>query len=176
MAGHNKWSKIKHKKAVTDGKKSKVFSRHAKLIAVASKAAGGDVSDPGLRAAIDNAKADSMPKDNIERAVAKGTDKDAADMEAISYEFYGPGGLAFIIETLTDNRNRTAQEIKHILSRRGFTLGEPGSAAWAFTKNGTEWTPNSTMDLPESDEESFEALMEDLEEQDDVQDVFSNKS
>tara|TARA_B100000745_G_scaffold299012_1_gene248864 strand:- start:762 stop:1292 length:531 start_codon:yes stop_codon:yes gene_type:complete len=176
MAGHNKWSKIKHKKAITDGKKSKVFSRHAKLIAVASKAAGGDVSDPGLRAAIDNAKADSMPKDNIERAVAKGTDKNAADLEPITYEFYGPGGLAFIVETLTDNRNRTAQEIKHILSRRGFTLGEPGSAAWAFTKSGMEWTPNSTMDLPDSELESFEALIEDLEEQDDVQDVFSNKS
>lgn len=176
MAGHNKWSKIKHKKAITDGKKSKVFSRHAKLIAVASKAAGGDLTDPSLRAAIDNAKAESMPKDNIERAVAKGTDKDAADMESITYEFYGPGGLAFIVDTLTDNRNRTAQEIKHILSKRGFALGEPGSASWAFTKNGNEWAPNSTMELSESDEESFDNLIDDLEEQDDVQDVFSNKA
>ena len=176
MSGHNKWSKIKHKKEITDGKKSKIFSKYAKLIAVASKAAGGDITDPSLRAVIDNAKAESMPKDNIERAVAKGADKDAADLEAITYEFYGPGGLAFMVETLTDNRNRTAQEIKHLLSRRGYSLGEPGSAAWAFTKNGVEWTPNQTMDLLESDTEVFENLMEDLEEHDDVQDVFTNKT
>jgi len=176
MSGHNKWSKIKHKKAITDGKRSKVFSKYAKLIAVASKAAGGDVTDPGLRAVIENAKAESMPKDNIERAVAKGADKDAADLEPITYEFYGPGGLAFLVETLTDNRNRTAQEIKHLLSKRGFALGEPGSAAWAFKKEGMEWVPNSPMDLPESDHESFENLIEDLEEQDDVQDVYSNRA
>jgi len=176
MSGHNKWSKIKHKKEATDGKKSQVFSRHAKLITVASKAAGGDVTDPAVRAAIDNAKADSMPKDNIERAVARGADKDAASLESITYEFYGPAGIAFMVETLTDNRNRTAQEIKHILSRRGFSLGEPGSAAWAFTKTGVEWIPNSTMELPESDEDSYDALIDDIKDQDDVQDVFSNKA
>ncbi|XKT75313.1 MAG: YebC/PmpR family DNA-binding transcriptional regulator [Patescibacteria group bacterium UBA2103] len=176
MAGHNKWSKIKRKKEVTDGKKSQVFSRHAKLIAVASKAAGGDVTDPGLRSAIDNAKADQMPKDNIERAIAKGTDKDAASLESITYEFYGPGGLAFLVETLTDNRNRTAQEIKHLLSKRGFALGEPGSASWAFTKQGMEWVPNSPMELAESDEDSFDALMEELEDHDDVQDVYCNRA
>lgn len=176
MSGHNKWSKIKHKKEATDGKKSKIFSKYAKLITVASKQAGGDVTDPSLRAVIDKAKSESMPKDNIERAIARGADKDAASLESITYEFYGPGGLAFMLETLTDNRNRTAQEIKHLLSKRGFSLGEPGSAAWAFTKNGTQWIPNSTMELSEKDEEAYDALIEELEEQDDVQDVFSNKT
>lgn len=176
MAGHNKWSKIKHKKAATDAKKSKIFSRHAKIIAVASKAAGGDITDPGLRSAIDAAKADSMPKDNIERAVAKGTDKDAADLEPITYEFYGPAGIAFLVETLTDNRNRTGQEIKHLISKKGFSLGEPGSASWAFTKNGTEWVANTPMELPESDAEVFDTLVEELEEHDDVQDVYTNKA
>ena len=176
MSGHNKWSKIKHKKAITDGKRSKVFSKYAKLIAVASKAAGGDITDPGLRAVIENAKSESMPKDNIERAVAKGADKDAADLEEITYEFYGPGGLAFLVETLTDNRNRTAQEIKHLLSKRGLSLGEPGSAAWAFEKQGMEWIPKNPMDLPAESLESFEALLEALEEQDDIQDVYHNKS
>ena len=176
MSGHNKWSKIKHKKAITDGKRSKVFSKYAKLITVASKAAGGDITNPSLRAVIENAKAESMPKDNIERAVAKGADKNSLDLEAITYEFHGPGGLAFLIETLTDSKNRTAQEIRHLLSKRGFALGEPGSASWAFTKNGTEWTPKSTLDLPESDIESYESLMEELEDNDDVQDVFDNKT
>ena len=176
MSGHNKWSKIKHKKEITDGKRSKVFSRYAKLIAVASKAAGGDITDPGLRAVIDNAKAESMPKENIERAVAKGADKDAASLEAITYEFYGPGGLAFLVETLTDNRNRTAQEMKHLLTKRGLSLGEPGSASWAFRKEGMEWVANMPMELSESDEEAYDKLLEDLDEQDDVQDVYDNKA
>lgn len=176
MAGHNKWSKIKRKKEVTDAKKSKVFSRHAKIIAVASKAANGDVTDPSLRSAIDAAKADQMPKDNIERAIQKGTDKDAADLLPITYEFYGPGGIAFLVDTLTDNRNRTGQEIKHIISKRGFSLGEPGSASWAFTKQGMEWVANTPMELAESDEESFSELVDELEEHDDVQDVFTNKA
>lgn len=176
MAGHNKWSKIKRKKEVTDAKKSKIFSKYAKLIAVESKRANGDVTDPGLRAVIDKAKAESMPKDNIERAIARGTSKDADTLESIQYEFYGPGGIAFIVDTLTDNRNRTGQEIRHLVSKMGFSLGEPGSAAWAFTKEGTEYVPNSPLDLPEEYEESFDALYDALEDHDDVQNVFTNRA
>lgn len=176
MAGHNKWSKIKRKKEVTDAKKSKIFSKYAKLIAVESKRANGDVTDPGLRAVIDKAKAESMPKDNIERAIARGTSKDADTLESIQYEFYGPGGIAFIVDTLTDNRNRTGQEIRHLVSKMGFSLGEPGSAAWAFTKEGTEYVPNSPLDLPEEHEESFDTLYDALEDHDDVQNVFTNRA
>ena len=162
MAGHNKWSKIKNKKAVTDGKKSKIFSRYAKLIAVESKRAGGDITDPGLRAVIDKAKSESMPKDNIERAVARGTNKDAAD------------GIAFIVETLTDNRNRTGPEIRHILSKKNIELGAPGTTAWAFTKEGTEWVPTNPTTVSEEEGVVLGELIDELEDQDDVQNVFTN--
>lgn len=174
MAGHNKWSKIKNKKAVTDAKKSKIFSKYAKLIAVESKRAGGDTSDPGLRAVIDKAKSESMPKDNIERAIARGTNKDAAQLETVSYEFFGPGGIAFIVETLTDNRNRTGQEIRHLLSKRNIELGGPGATLWAFTKEGAEWVPTMTTEVSEEDSSTIEELIEELEDHDDVQYVYSN--
>lgn len=174
MAGHNKWSKIKHKKAVTDAKKSKVFSKYAKLIAVESKRAGGDTSDPGLRAIIDKAKSESMPKDNIDRAVARGTSKDADSLEAITYEFFGPAGIAFIVEVLTDNRNRTGQEIKHMLSKRDLTLGGPNATSWAFQKDGVRWTPLNTVPVVDQDIETFESLVEELDDHDDVQEVYTN--
>jgi YebC/PmpR family DNA-binding regulatory protein len=117
MSGHNKWSKIKNKKAVTDAYKARVFSKLVRAITVESKLAKGDVNSPGLRTAIEKAKAENVPNDNIERAVKKGTGNDAGEMEQITYEAYGPGGCALMIEALTDNRNKAAQEIKHILSK-----------------------------------------------------------
>jgi YebC/PmpR family DNA-binding regulatory protein len=174
MSGHNKWSKIKHKKGATDAAKSKIFSKMAKLISTASKEAKGDVTSPTLRAAIDKAREYNMPADNIERAVKKGSSADAASLEAITYESYGPGGSALIIETLTDSRNRAAQEVKFILSKHGFSLAAPGSATWAFAKNGQEWTPNMTVPLSPEDEKVLEALIEELEDNDDVQDVYTN--
>lgn len=173
MSGHNKWSKIKHKKAATDAKKSKIFSKHAALIAVESKKAGGDLAAPGLIAAIDRAKKDSMPKENIERAVAKGGGGDAGQFEEVMFECFGPGGTALIITALTDNNNRTAPEIRHILSKVGYQLGAPGSAAWAFTKTDSGYVPQTPIDLSDEDGERLASLIEALEDQDDVQDVFT---
>ena len=174
MSGHNKWSKIKHKKAATDAQKSRVFSKYARLIAVESKKAGGDINAPNLRAVIEKAKKDSMPADNISRAVAKGVGGGGEAMEEVTYEAYGPGGSALIIEGLTDNRNRTAAEIKHILSKRGIELASPGSATWAFGKTSTEWEAKTTTPISDEDGEKLEELIETLLEHDDVQNVYTN--
>ena len=173
MSGHNKWSKIKHKKGATDAKKSKVLSKYSRLIALESKRAGGDVNAPGLRAIIERAKRESMPKDNIDRAVAKGKGGDAGNLEEVLYETYGPGGAALLITALTDNNNRTSQEIKHLLSKAGYTLGTPGSAAWAFTKSAEGYIPTTPMDLADADGEKLAELVELLEEHDDVQDIYT---
>lgn len=174
MSGHNKWSKIKHKKAGTDAAKSKIFSKMAKLISTASKLVKGDVTSPTLRAAIDKAREYNMPADNIDRAVKKGTEDDSQNLEAITYECYGPAGSALIIEALTSNRNKAAQEIKFILSKHGFSLATPGSATWAFTKEGGEYKPNTTIPLSEEDEKNLEKLIEELEDNEEVQDVYTN--
>ncbi len=175
MSGHSKWSQIKHKKAASDAKRSKLFTKLARLIAVESKKAGGNTDSPNLRAAIDRAKAVSMPKDNIERAVAKGKTDTGADMDAITYETYGPGGVAILIDALTDSRNRTNQELKHLLSEQGYALAAPGSASWAFTKTPQgEWQPNSTIDLTEDDLVKLEALVDAIEDRDDIESVTTN--
>jgi YebC/PmpR family DNA-binding regulatory protein len=176
MSGHSKWSKIKHKKAATDAKKSKEFSKIARLIASESKKVGGDANSPTLRTIIEKARAANMPKDNIERAIEKGRAGDGAEMDALTFELYGPGGCAIIVEALTDNRNRTNQELKHLLSKQGYSLAAPGSASWAFTKNGTEWTPTTTTDLSDEDVETLAALIDEIEDHDDVQMVFTNVS
>lgn len=173
MSGHNKWSKIKHKKAASDAVKSKIFSKHASVIAMESRKAGGDVNSPGLAAAIDRAKKDSMPKENIERAVAKGSGEGGAAFEEVTFEAFGPGGTAMIITAVTDNNNRTAPEIRHIFSKAGFELGAPGSAVWAFTKTAEGYVPQNPVDLSDADGEKLANLIESLEEQDDVQDVFT---
>lgn len=173
MSGHNKWSKIKHKKGAADAKKSKVLSKYSKLIALESKSAGGDVNAPGLRAVIERAKRESMPKDNIDRAVAKGKGGDAVHFEEVLYETYGPGGTPILITALTDNNNRTSSEVKHILSKAGYALGAPGSAAWAFTKTHEAYVPNMLTELSDSDGEKLATLIETLEENDDVQDIYT---
>jgi len=174
MSGHNKWSKIKHKKGASDAARSKVFSRLSKLITVESKLANGDVSSPSLATAIESAKKENMPKDTIDRAVKKGTDKDAASLDAVMYEAYGPGGSAIIIESLTDNKNRAAAEVRHALSKQGLELAAPGAASWAFTKEGAVWTPNSTLDLSDDDLEKLSKVVDEIEEIEDVQEVFTN--
>jgi len=174
MSGHNKWSKIKHKKAASDAKRSKIFGKLTRLIAAQSKKVGGDITTPSLRAAIEKARAENMPTDNIERAVAKGKIDEGASMEEVTYETYGPGGVAMVIEGLTDNRNRTAAELKHLLSQHSLELAAPGSASWAFTKVGAEWRPNTTVSISESDGEKLGVLIDALENHDDVQGVFVN--
>ena len=174
MSGHNKWSKIKHKKAGTDAAKSKIFSKMARAISTASKQVSGDINSPTLRAAIDKAREFNMPADNIDRAIKKGSGADTESMEAITYEAYGPGGSALVIEALTSNRNKAAQEVKFILSKNGFALAAPGSATWAFSKENSEWKPNMTVPLSEEDSTVLEKLIEELEDNDEVQDVYTN--
>lgn len=176
MSGHNKWSQIKHKKAVTDAKKSKVFGKLARFIADESKKAGGDTSTPGLRAAILKAKSFNMPADNIERAIKKGAGADTESMERVVYETYGPGGCALVVDALTDNRNRTSQEIKHLLSKNGLTLAPQGAASWAFEKTSEGWLPQTTVSLSEEDGDKLSAIIGELEENADVQDVYTNAS
>lgn len=173
MSGHNKWSKIKHKKAATDAQKSKVFSKHASLIAMESRKAGGDTNAPGLIAAIERAKKDSMPKDNIERAVVKGSGADGSSLEEVLYETYGPGGTAILVTAVTDNTNRTTPEIRHLLSKSGYHLGAAGSALWAFTKTAAGYTPKAPIDLSDEDGEKLANLIETLEEYDDVQGIYT---
>lgn len=176
MSGHSKWSQIKRQKGVADGAKSKAFGRFAHLIALESKKAGGSVTSPGLAAAIARAKAINMPKDSIDRAVAKGISKDAGDLVQVVYEWYGPGGTAIIIDALTDNTNRTTQEIKHLITKNGFELGAQGSAAWAFKKSPDgSFAPNEPlMDLSESDEEALGKIFDQIDENDDIQRVYTN--
>lgn len=173
MSGHNKWSKIKHKKAATDAVKSKIFSKYAALIAVESKKANGDISSPGLAAVMERAKKEAMPKENIERAVARGCGADGSTLSEVMYETYGPGGAAMIITAVTTNTNRTTPEIKHLLSKRGYQLGGTGSALWAFTKTEDGYAPENPLPLSDSDGEKMGSLIEELEANDDVQDIFT---
>jgi len=139
MAGHSKWAGIKHKKAIVDARRGKLFTKLARAITVAAKEGGGDIEgNPALSLAVQKAKDASMPKDNIERAIAKGTGEgaDAEALEAVMYEGYGPGGVAVLVEATTDNRNRTGSEIRHAFNKHGGNLGEPGSVAYLFDKKG----------------------------------------
>lgn len=173
MAGHNKWSKIKRQKEKTDGQKSKVFGKLVKLIQVEAKKAGGNVSSPGLKAAIEKAKSFNVPNDNIERAIKKSSE--AGESELVVYEAYGPGGCAMIIECLTENKNRANQDVKTILARNDLAMAGIGAASWAFTHNpGEEWIPTSTIPLSEEDGEKLSKLIDDLEESDEVNDVYTN--
>jgi len=176
MSGHSKWSTIKHKKALVDAKRGKVFSKYARLIAIESKVVGGDVNAPSLKTLIDKAKAENMPKDNIERAVQKGVGGGDVDTELITYEMYGPGGVAVLIDTVTDNRNRTVAELKHLVSKLGYQLAEPGAASWAFTKEGADWKAQQTTPIEGEDIEKLNSLTEALMEHDDVEQVYTNKT
>ncbi|MGA2452772.1 MAG: YebC/PmpR family DNA-binding transcriptional regulator [Solirubrobacteraceae bacterium] len=140
MSGHSKWASIKHKKAIVDSRRGAHFSKLTRAITVAARDGGGDpVGNPALDLAIRKAKEASMPKDNIERAIAKGTGEggEADAIESVLYEGYGPGGVALLIEALTENRNRTGADVRHAFSKNGGSLGEPGSVAYLFEKKGT---------------------------------------
>jgi YebC/PmpR family DNA-binding regulatory protein len=174
MSGHNKWSQIKHKKEKTDGAKAKVFSKYSKLITSEARLAKGDRNSPGLRAAIERARVEDVTNDVIDRAVKKATEAGGATLETILYEAYGPGGCAMMIEALTDNRNKAAQEVKHILSTNGFALAAMGSASWAFEKKDNKWFPTMTVELSDADINLLDKLVGELEESDEVQEVFTN--
>lgn len=176
MSGHNRWTQIKRQKAVSDAKKSKIFSKLVRFISVEAKLSGGKDS-PGLRSAIEKAKKVNMSGDVIERAIKKASEP-GVHMDAILYEAYGPGGAGLMIETLTDSKNRTVQDIKHILTENGFALGGIGSVAWSFAKEitpeGIVWKPTTTIPLSDSDLELLDKLVEELEGLDDVQEIYTN--
>ena len=175
MSGHSKWSQIKRQKSVTDAARSRVFSRYARLITLESKKTNGVLSAPSLSVVIARAKAANMPKENIERAVAKGISKDSGNLEQVIYEAYGPGGVAILIEALTDNKNRTTQEVKHLLIQKEVELAAPGAASWAFTKTSGIYAPNEPLvEIVGEEEDRLGAILEALDEHDDVQQVFTN--
>ena len=149
MSGHSKWSSIKHKKGAADAKRGKLFSKLSRAIIVAAKEGGGDpANNLALQNAIEKAKSYSMPKDNIDRAIAKGSgaDADADAFETIVYEGYGPEGVAFIVEALTDNRNRTAADVRHLFAKNGGNLGATGAVAWQFDRRGVVIVPAEGVD------------------------------
>ncbi|MCP3982469.1 MAG: YebC/PmpR family DNA-binding transcriptional regulator [bacterium] len=168
MSGHSKWSTIKHKKAAADAKRGKVFTRLIKEITIAAKLGGGDIDgNPRLRSAVAAAKGSNMPADNIKRAIQKGTGElPGVTYEEVSYEGYGPGGVAILIETLTDNRMRTTPEIRHVFSKYGGNLGEPNSVAWMFDKKGQFVIPASAIEEDRLMEIVLEAGADDLTQED----------
>src|SRR4051795_6595073 len=175
MAGHSKWAGIKHKKAVVDARRGKLFTKLARGITVAAKEGGADPdSNSALALAVQKARDASMPKDNIERAIAKGTGggADARGLETVPYEGYGPGGVALLIEAVTDNRNRTGSDVRHILGRHGGSLGEPGSVSYLFDKRGVV-----VVDASRYDEDdlivAIDAGAEDIALDDDVYEIVT---
>jgi len=169
MAGHNKWSKVKHIKAKEDAKKSKIFTKHVRAIMTAARQGGGNPdNNPALRLAIERAKADSMPMSNIQRAIDKATGNlEGVTLSEVTYEGYGPGGVAIMVECLTDNKNRTVAEIRHAFKKAGGSLGTSGSVAWMFEKKGIIVVNRSDKD-EEVMEKAIEAGAEDIKELDEV--------
>ncbi len=165
MSGHSKWAQIKRKKAVTDVRRGKLFTRLAREISVAARLGGGDPGgNPRLRAAITEAKAQSLPRDNIERAIQKGTGELAGETyEEAVFEGYAPGGVAILVEALTDNRNRTVSDLRHTFSKHGGNLGENGCVAWMFTKKGIFSLPKDALSESELMDLAVEAGAEDVE-------------
>lgn len=167
MSGHSKWSTIKRKKGAADAKRGKMFSKLIKEISVAARIGGGDPSgNPRLRAAVLAAKAENMPKDNIDRAIKKGTGElEGAAYEETIYEGYGPGGVAILVEVLTDNKNRTVSDVRHIFTKNGGSMGESGSVAWIFDKKGYLVFEKGTVEEEALMEWGLEAGVEDIREQ-----------
>ncbi len=174
MSGHNKWSKIKNKKAVEDVKKSKLFSILSRTITLESKKAAGARESPGLRSAILRARAVNLPSENIDRAVTRGLSSEGALVEELVCEVYGPGGTAILVSTLTDRKNKTLAEIKQCLSRHELSLAGEGSALWAFKKDGGKFVPLNTIQISALDHQKLLSLIENLRTLDDVEDVFTN--
>ena len=164
MSGHSKWATIKHKKGALDAKRGKVFTRLIKEITIAAKQGGGDPDgNPRLRGAIAAAKAENMPADNIKRAIQRGTGElEGVNYEEITFEGYGPGGVAVIIEVLTDNRNRAVSDIRHAFTKNGGNLGETGSVGYMFAKKGLIMVPKSAADEDKLTEIALEAGADDL--------------
>jgi YebC/PmpR family DNA-binding regulatory protein len=164
MSGHNRWSKIKHKKEASDSKKSKVWTKIIKEITVSARIGGGDINgNPRLRAAVDKARSVNMPNDTIERSIKKGTgDLEGVTYEEFAYEVFGPGGTAMLVEIMTDNRNRTASEIRNLITRGSGNLGASGSVGWMFKKQGLIVFEKSAVDENALTDQAIELGAEDI--------------
>ena len=175
MSGHSKWSTIKRKKAANDAKRGKVFTRLSREITIAARSGGDPEMNAALALAIDKAKAENMPKDNIERAIKRGTGelKDAAEIVEVIYEAYGPNGVALLIEVATDNRNRTLADLKHRLNRVGGSMAEPGSVSWQFEQKGYIAIPSDGLDYDEVFMAAAEAGAEDVIDGGDVYEIYT---
>jgi len=179
MSGHNKWSKIKHKKAASDSAKSKIYSKYNKLIQVAVKEAGGDITSPSVVSAIEQARSENVPKDNIDRAIKKATGADAKSLTEVMYEGFGPAGVGILIKAVTDNTNRTVTEIKTIFTKNNGSFANSGAVSWGFTKDEKgDWLPNegTEIELSDDDLEKLSKLVDLFEDNDDVIGVFTNAS
>ncbi len=183
MAGHSKWKQIKHKKGAADAKRGQLFSKRVREIMVAVRTGGGPdpTSNTRLKAALEHARADGLPKDNIERAITRASGGgDGADLTEVLCGAIGPGGIAILIEAITDNKNRTLAEIKHLMGERGGKFVEPSSVMWNFQKRdtpeGQEYTALAPMQVSNEDKTKLETLLDALAEHDDVQEVYTNMS
>ncbi len=176
MSGHSKWSTIKRKKGALDAKRGKIFTKLIKEITIAARLGGGDPDgNPRLRTAIQTAKGANMPQDNIARAIAKGTGElEGVSYEECAYEGYGPNGVAILISVLTDNRNRTGAEIRHILTKNNGTMAEPNAVAWNFEKKGLFLIPQESVDEETLMELALEAGAEDFESTDDLFEIHTS--
>jgi YebC/PmpR family DNA-binding regulatory protein len=176
MSGHNKWSTIKHKKGAADAKRGKMFSKLIKEITIAARMGGGDIEgNPRLRTAVLTARAANMPKDNIERAIKRGTGEiEGVNYEEITYEGYGPGGVAVLVEALTDNKNRTVAEIRHIFDKYSGNLGESGCVAWMFDKKGMIVLPKQSLTEDEVMELALEAGAQDVSTEGDTYEITTD--
>jgi len=175
MSGHSKWSTIKHKKAAKDAKRGKIFTKLIKELTVAARLGGGDVkANPRLRTAVLAARSQSMPGDTIDRAIKKGTGElEGVNYEEVVYEGYGPGGVAVMIEVLTDNRNRTVAELRNVLDKCGGNLGTTGSVAWMFTKRGLITVERAQVDEDKVMEVALEAGADDVTDSGDILEVLT---
>lgn len=175
MSGHSKWATIKHKKAATDARRGKLFTKILREITVAAKIGGGDVkANPRLRAAVLEARSNSVPNDNIERAVKKGTGElEGEAYEEVLYEGYGPGGIAVLVEGLTDNKNRTAPEIRHLFTKHGGSLGASGCVAWMFSRRGFFAIDRSAMDEDKLMELALDLGVDDVTTEGDQYEIYT---
>lgn len=176
MSGHSKWHSIKHKKGAADAKRGKMFTQHAKLIALAAQQGGGEPEmNPALRAAIDRAKEDNLPNANIERAIKRGTGelKEGAALSEVMYEGYGPGGVAIYVQAVTDNKNRTVSNVRSLFTKHGGSLGESGCVAWMFERKGLIVLNIEGMDLESVEMAVIEAGAEDMQQTDHLVEVYT---
>jgi transcriptional/translational regulatory protein YebC/TACO1 len=170
---HSQWEKKKYKKATSEAKISKLYTKLVRVITMEAKKSNGNKEAPGLKVAIQKARDVDMPNDNIERAIKKATES-GDQYERMTYESYGPEGVGIVIEALTTNRNKAAQEIKHTLSNYDLSLAGIGSVTWDFVKKENTWIPNNPINIKEENLEKIKKLIDDLEENDEVQKVFTS--